>query len=308
MVDNAKRASDFLKALAHESRLMILCISRRRREIGQRTRRPAQLATTDGIAAARAPPRRWPGVDAPRRQGDLLQAGERRSAHRHRRNLRRVLPEGAQTLAAAASIRRRQKFAGSSASSNKPTSQSIHTRRNRAAPSPSEIVRSPIKSNCCVSAPANRIGFDRKSGLPETADRARHVLRRGHEQPALARLWFHEFFREDRIFRGIAGTRFQHHALARDAEAVEQWDRRNPLPALGCRADLHRRRNRRCARSDRRVRALPWRAMRVRSPLNDRFAVRRAKAWARLRLPARRCRRARRALHPTAESGFRARG
>lgn len=26
MVDNAKRASDFLKALAHESRLMILCI------------------------------------------------------------------------------------------------------------------------------------------------------------------------------------------------------------------------------------------------------------------------------------------
>ena len=26
MVGNAKRASDFLKALAHESRLMILCI------------------------------------------------------------------------------------------------------------------------------------------------------------------------------------------------------------------------------------------------------------------------------------------
>jgi DNA-binding transcriptional ArsR family regulator len=26
LVDNAKRASDFLKALAHESRLMILCI------------------------------------------------------------------------------------------------------------------------------------------------------------------------------------------------------------------------------------------------------------------------------------------
>ena len=26
MVDNAKRASDFLKALSHESRLMILCI------------------------------------------------------------------------------------------------------------------------------------------------------------------------------------------------------------------------------------------------------------------------------------------
>jgi DNA-binding transcriptional ArsR family regulator len=26
MVDNAKRASDFLKALAHESRLLILCI------------------------------------------------------------------------------------------------------------------------------------------------------------------------------------------------------------------------------------------------------------------------------------------
>ena len=26
MVDNAKRASDFLKALAHENRLMILCI------------------------------------------------------------------------------------------------------------------------------------------------------------------------------------------------------------------------------------------------------------------------------------------
>jgi DNA-binding transcriptional ArsR family regulator len=64
MVDNAKRASDFLKALAHESRLMILCIlAERERSVSEledllRLRQPTvsqQLARlrADGLVSTR---------------------------------------------------------------------------------------------------------------------------------------------------------------------------------------------------------------------------------------------------------------
>jgi len=64
MVDNAKRASDFLKALAHESRLMILCIlAEGEKSVGEledilELRQPTvsqQLARLrgDGLVAAR---------------------------------------------------------------------------------------------------------------------------------------------------------------------------------------------------------------------------------------------------------------
>ncbi len=43
MVENATRASNFLKALAHESRLMIFCILGGGRKIGQRTRGSAPV-------------------------------------------------------------------------------------------------------------------------------------------------------------------------------------------------------------------------------------------------------------------------
>ena len=87
MVDNAKRASDFLKALAHESRLMILCIlAEREKSVSEledllNLRQPT---VSQLLARLRADA---PGVDAPRRQSDLLQAGKRRSACCHRRNL-----------------------------------------------------------------------------------------------------------------------------------------------------------------------------------------------------------------------------
>src|SRR5262245_51712038 len=37
-------------------------------------------------------------------------------------------------------------------------------------------------------APIDRVGFDGKASLAEDADRARQMMRRGHQQPALARL------------------------------------------------------------------------------------------------------------------------
>ena len=97
MIDNAKRASDFLKALAHEGRLVILCIpaegeksvSELEQELGLRQPTVSQQLArlrADGLVSTR------------RRQGDLLQSRQRRSAHRHRRDLRRILPQAAQAL------------------------------------------------------------------------------------------------------------------------------------------------------------------------------------------------------------------
>src|SRR5262245_35478685 len=98
MVGNAKRATNFLKALAHESRLMILCILAE----GEKS-----VSELEGLLNLRQPtvsqqlPSGWPGVYPARRQDSLLQFGERGGTHRYRCNLRRVLPKGAQTLARA---------------------------------------------------------------------------------------------------------------------------------------------------------------------------------------------------------------
>src|SRR5438067_5901178 len=49
-----------------------------------------------------------------------------------------------------------------------------------------------------AGAPIDRVGLDRKAGAAECADRARHVMCGGHEQPALARF---------RVGDGLAGFR-----------------------------------------------------------------------------------------------------
>ena len=83
LAHSAREASAFLKALAHETRLMIFA-SGRRREIGQRDRAGAWAATAGGVTAARAPAQRRPGGSAPRRQEHLLLAGAHRGARDHR--------------------------------------------------------------------------------------------------------------------------------------------------------------------------------------------------------------------------------
>ncbi len=98
MMDNAKRASDFLKALAHESRLMMLCILAEGEKSVSELEQQLGSAPADGVAAACASARRRAGQYATRRQDHLLQRRQRRSAHRHRRHLRRVLPQNAQAL------------------------------------------------------------------------------------------------------------------------------------------------------------------------------------------------------------------
>jgi ArsR family transcriptional regulator, virulence genes transcriptional regulator len=70
MVDNAKRASDFLKALAHESRLVMLCIlaegeksvSELEHELGLR-----QPTVSQQLARLRAE-----GLVSPRRDGKIV--------------------------------------------------------------------------------------------------------------------------------------------------------------------------------------------------------------------------------------------
>ena len=98
MVDNAKRASEFLKALAHESRLIILCIlaegeksvSELEHELSLR-----QPTVSQQLARLRAD-----GLVSTRRDGKVIyySLASRRGARHHRRDLRRVLQEGPQAL------------------------------------------------------------------------------------------------------------------------------------------------------------------------------------------------------------------
>ncbi len=93
MVGNARRASDFLKALAHESRLMILCILAEGEKSVSELAGHSFAAAADGLATTGAAARRRAGIDAARRQDDLLQSRQRGSARGHRLDLRRVLPQ-----------------------------------------------------------------------------------------------------------------------------------------------------------------------------------------------------------------------
>ncbi len=94
-----KRASDFLKALAHESRLMILCIlAEGEKSVSEledilNLRQPT---VSQQLARLRAD-----GLVSTRRDGKAVYYKSRQpgSAHRDRRDLRGVLQEAAQALA-----------------------------------------------------------------------------------------------------------------------------------------------------------------------------------------------------------------
>ncbi len=58
---------------------------------------------------------------------------------------------------------------------------------------------------------------------------ARAMLRRGHQQPAFARLGLRQFFTEHRIFDGVARARLQQRRGRRDTEQVD--DRRQIVSA-----------------------------------------------------------------------------
>jgi len=80
MATKAKEASDFLKALAHESRLMILCIlCNGEKSVTEIERRLALRQPTVSQQLARL---RMDGLVSTRRHGkDLLQSRQRRCAH-----------------------------------------------------------------------------------------------------------------------------------------------------------------------------------------------------------------------------------
>ena len=59
---------------------------------------------------------------------------------------------------------------------------------------------------------------DREAGLPEHTDRARHVNRRGDQEPALAGLGIEQRLGEARILDGVARSLFEGDARARDAQ------------------------------------------------------------------------------------------
>ena len=98
MVDNAKRASDFLKALAHESRLMILCILAEGESRSVSWKICSDCGSRAVSRAARALSAQT-GWSLTRRDGKAIYYKlARRGAYRHRRDLRRVLPEDSKTL------------------------------------------------------------------------------------------------------------------------------------------------------------------------------------------------------------------
>jgi hypothetical protein len=72
MAGHAREASELLKALAHEGRLMILCDLLAWGEVGRRTGGALVEAPGLGFPAVGAPPARGPRVRAPGRQNDLL--------------------------------------------------------------------------------------------------------------------------------------------------------------------------------------------------------------------------------------------
>ena len=81
MTDRAKQASEFLKALSHESRLLILChLSEGEKSVSD-LEELLDSAAIDGIAAARAPSSRRSRRDEARGKVNLLQFGQRRRAN-----------------------------------------------------------------------------------------------------------------------------------------------------------------------------------------------------------------------------------
>jgi len=82
-----------------------------------------------------------------------------------------------------------------------------------------------LESLGVARAPVDRVGFDRETGAAKNADRTRHVIGRGDEQPALARLGLGDLLAELGVLDRVARLALGDDARARDTEALEQIDR-----------------------------------------------------------------------------------
>jgi ArsR family transcriptional regulator len=92
MGEHAREASEFLKALAHEGRLMILCdLLRGEKSVGELEALLSRRQSTVSQQLARL---RLEGLNAPRRPDGLLQHRQRPGAVDHRRALCLVLRSG----------------------------------------------------------------------------------------------------------------------------------------------------------------------------------------------------------------------
>ncbi len=92
MISNARQASEFLKALSHEVRLLILCFLIEGEKSVSEIEKMLELrqpAVSQQLARLRA---RWSGRDPAQRQEHLLFAGPHRGSRRHPGSARRVLP------------------------------------------------------------------------------------------------------------------------------------------------------------------------------------------------------------------------
>jgi hypothetical protein len=70
--------------------------------------------------------------------------------------------------------------------------------------------------------PINRIRLDHEPGAPECPDRPRHVISRGHQQPALAGVRVSDCLASASIFVRIARAIFQQQSRLRNAQPLEQ--------------------------------------------------------------------------------------
>ena len=94
MGEHAREASEFLKALAHEGRLMILCdLLRGEKSVGELEALLSRRQSTVSQQLARLQARGL-GLNAPRRPDGLLQHRQRPGAIDHRRALCLVLRSG----------------------------------------------------------------------------------------------------------------------------------------------------------------------------------------------------------------------
>src|SRR5580704_10132516 len=100
--------------------------------------------------------------------------------------------------------RRREQFRGPAGD---PVSQQADPLANRgigAAQAVAERRKRRQRIDRPARAPIDRIGFDREAGGAEGGNGARHVIGRGHQNPALARLRIGEQAREYGVLDGVA--------------------------------------------------------------------------------------------------------
>src|SRR5215510_11006353 len=182
MVENAQRASDFLKALAHESRLMILCI------LAESEKSVSELEDLLNL--------RQPTVS---QQLARLRADGLVSTRRNGKTIYYNLASEEVRIVIGAIY-----------------DVFCRKARQRVTKRPG---RPELRMR--ARAPAHRISLHRKPDSPERADSAGHVLCRGYEEPAFARSRVRKRFCESSIFGGVAGTRLQQNATSRQAEIIK---------------------------------------------------------------------------------------